>query len=229
MESTLDKIRKIRKLAEAEIKLGNDKAGNNFLAMALDLQIRAGIIEAELKEPAKYASDSVPAGERKTVEYTFIVPILQHFFGVYLVSYIGRGYKNGHVTFFGTKENVEIGIYVYHQLHEQFKNSWEGFRRRNPSAQTSMKRSYYEGLMCGVFARLNTQKKEIENELGLTIIPDPGPKEFAAQEVPDMTHKGVSTFVKHDAVTAVGIRDSRHINIGHGIKASDENTVKRLN
>jgi len=229
VSSVLEKVRKIHKLAEAEIALGNTEAGESFLAKAYDLRVRHGIVEAELKEPAKYTSEVVPAGERKTVEYNFIVPILSQFFEVYPVSCIARGYKNSRVTFYGTKENIEIGIYVYHQLHEQFKSSWEAFRRRNPRAVTTMKRAYYEGLMYGIFARLNTQKTEIENELGLTIVKDPGPKEFAKNGDPGiMDKKAVSNYVQHSAVTAAGVSDSKLINIGQGIKAGADNTVRAL-
>jgi hypothetical protein len=227
MESVIDKIRKIHKLAEAEIALGNKEAGESFLAKAYDLRARHGIVEAELKKPNKYTCETVPAGERKTVEYNFIVPILTQFFEVYPVSSIWRGYKGSCIKFFGTKENIEIGIYVYHQLHEQFKSSWEAFRKRNPRAVTTMKRSYYEGLMYGIFTRLSTQKTEIENELGLTIIKDPGPEEFAKEELNTVT-KSVSTHVKHDAVTAAGVSDSRLINIGKGIKAGADNIIKQL-
>lgn len=223
----LEKIRKIHKLAEAEIALGNTEAGESFLAKAYDLRVRHGVVEAELKEPSKYTCGKVPAGERRTVEYGFIVPILTQFFAVFPVSSIFRGDNNSCVKFYGTKENIEIGIYVYHQLHEQFKASWEAFRKRNPRAVTTMKRAYYEGLMYGIFARLNTQKAEIENELGLTIIKDPGPEEFAKNDI-KTTNKNVSTYVKHDAVTAVGVSDSKRINIGQGIKAGADNTVKQL-
>jgi len=228
MESVIDKIRKIHKLAEAEISLGNTEAGENFMAMAYNLRARHGIVEAELKEPPKYIRDDIPMGERRTTEHIFIHCILKEFFGVETVNCVKRGKANPTIAICGTKENVEIAIYVYHQLTAQYKASWAAFRRRNPSAVTTMKRSYYEGLMYGIFTRLATQKATIENELGLTIVKDPGPAEFAKEEMNVKKGTGVSTYVKHDAVTAAGVSDSKLINIGQGIKAGADNTVKQL-
>jgi hypothetical protein len=81
--------------------------------------------------------------------------------------------------------------------------------------------------MYGIFARLSAQKAEIENELGLTIVKDPGPAKFAKEELNTVT-KNVSTYVKHSAVTAAGVSDSKLINIGQGIKAGENNTVRQL-
>jgi hypothetical protein len=91
-----------------------------------------------------------------------------------------------------------------------------------------MKRSYYEGLMYGIFTRLTKQKTSIENELGLTIVKDRGPAEFAKEEMNTKKGTGVSTYVKHSTITAAGVRDSAGINIGQGIKAGADNTVKQL-
>lgn len=227
--SILEKIRKIRKLADAEINVGNKEAGESFLAKAYDLQVRHGIVLADLKEPSRYIRDDIPMGERRTVEHVFISGILREFFSVEIVNCVKRGRSSSSIAVCGTKENVEIAIYVYHQLTAQYKASWEAFRKRNHQAQTTMKRSYYEGLMYGIFARLSAQKTTIENEMGLTIVKDPGPKEFAKEEMNTVKGAGVSTYVKHSAITQAGVSDSRKINIGQGIKAGPDNTVKRLN
>jgi hypothetical protein len=218
-ERIISKIEKLYNLAknnpsEAQSEAALLKA--NELMTLYNIEI--GQLDLEKKTGREYAKEEITYTKIPT-ETAWVRLIIDEFFFVKTVSSPQRGSSTLH--FIGTKENVEIAIYVYEQLTFNFYRLWQVYKIRN-NAKTTTKQAYYAGLMKGLQDKLRSQRKHIEESHALVIVDDPGIEKATRQHFPRLVMR-TRRYNSDDRATEAGIRDGRNININAGIGGSNQN------
>jgi hypothetical protein len=184
-QDVLDKIKKLLRMDDGR---GNTQAEvEQAMAAALKLAARHGIDlnevdtaeDAEPPEPVvgeEFAPERTGGGEcaaRLPAANKYITWILEKFFRVQVIRITSWGkyevkgtMQEGPVKrlqFFGRKTNVQIAIYVYNFLRNEFAILWHDYKRRM-QAPMSSRNSFYYGLHAGLHKKLLETMGEVEVE-----------------------------------------------------------------
>ncbi len=231
--------------------LANDARGNQHqseaaLAKAYELLARHKLDKSEVVDFVR-ADETYIKGEglafegRVPTEWHYISGIIEEFFNVSAVrEFRSANYTNtvtktgkhrikgsdGVIWFIGKESDIAIAKVIYNQLYFQYKHLWNEYRSKF-YAPTKDKRNYYQGLLVGMFNRLNAEKKKIENELALVIVKDPKIEEAKQGMFENLTTKAIASFEDNERIRSAGYRDSAKIRLNQAVTAGD-NSIKLL-
>lgn len=216
--------------------LANDKNGNEHqaeaaMAKAYELLARHKLDKSDIMDFAKpgesYNKDNgFQYSKRMPTEWPYIHGILSEFFNIDTVRSFNASKNETIVWFIGKQDDIEIARVIYNQLYFQYKYLWEKYRQRT-GAVTTDKRNYYQGLMMGLYRRLREQKKNIETELSLVIVKDPGVEQAKNKFFPETKSAVLAKYQPNEHIRQAGVSDSGKIQLNKAIAANNDNNGGR--
>jgi len=220
-KSVTEKIKKLLALAtssnEHEAKLAAAKANKLLIKYNLTMQ------DVDFSEEKRNYENKTFTAPKRSVEDKFIFVILNSHFFVDVV--IGRGAtyftKSGNrrtefkYHFVGEEVNVEIAKYVHNFLTMKFKDLFNEFKKGCDGKPD--RRAYYAGLQAGLNEQLSATRKEVTEETGLVVVPDPGLEKFKFSEFGRLGSKQFSGYGNDAASREAGHEQGKKLKIARGL------------
>lgn len=221
-------IRKIEKLLalanstnEHEARLAAERA--NVLLVKFNLSMQ------ELGQDSVYKEKIVFRGRVRTNESMYITSILvEHFFVKIIRDVSGRG-KDRELKWVlvGEESNVQIAEYVFGFLQHQFEQCWKQYKKET-GATTKSRQAYYIGLHNGLNEQLKQKRKAVEQEMGLTVVPDAGLLAWMSENNPNLRKGGFGSrrATRDDDALNAGFNDGKNMKVRKGLGSDTGSDVQ---
>jgi hypothetical protein len=126
----------------------------------------------------------------------------------------------------GTPENIEVAEYVYNYVMNLTEPLWRAHRKlRESSGGTKLQ--YLAGLLRGLQAKLDLQRRELKDEHGLVWVGDKGLTDYYEHLHPKTTSSS-NWGASRSADFHAGMEDGRKLTIHRGIGSESRNRGKLL-
>lgn len=225
-EKVIDRIHKL--LAMSETTNYNKDEAENAVTKATALMTRHNLTMQEVmkygkKDEREFIRTYSCEGQRRSRESKFLYGIIQDFFFVKIL--IHREDDLHHNIFIGTRENVEIAMYVYEYLKAVFLNLWYNYKSAS-DLPANFKQSFYEGLSRGLYSKLKKERVSVEQEMGLVVVEDAGLKEATIAFFPRVTKsKALAKNVVCAQTLKSGFDQGQKIQINKSIKSNKKDLL----
>lgn len=226
-----DKILSRVKLLLALARSPNEHEAANAMRMANKYLLKYNLELADVGTPRNYSTRYLGrcTGRVQEYEYTLAHILQEHFFVcvIWTNSYDPfRNVAGRKLQISGTSENLEIAEYVYNYVMSLSKRLWAAHRRECREAGGT-KLQYLAGLLRGLHEKLDSQRRELKEELGLVWLGDSALKEYFRYLYPRTIKCGGYGVTRGERYEA-GLEDGRKINIHKGIGSKAQSRGKLI-
>ncbi len=169
-EKVLEIVKKLLALGTSP----NQNEANAAIAKANELMLRHNLSmgDVESLNLADYGEKDV--NYDFTIETKYIQDLLKRYFFVEI--FLTPGLKKWTVC--GTKENVEIALYMFSYIKNQFSSAWLTYKKLNEIEGIKGKTDFYYGAWQGLRTKLEDERSRLKQEEGLIWLGDPKLKEY---------------------------------------------------
>jgi len=234
-ENILAKIQKLLALSSSP----NQSEAEVAMSKAQEMMVRYKLTMAEVakanvitSKEEGYARETVETGKQRLHSYhDYIMNILQNFFFVKVVEssrFNYQTYKKEKIYYFlGKPTDIAIAKHTYQFLKNAFRSSWENYRK-NTGCHRSYSHSYYRGMFDGISEKLRVERKKVEQEMGLIVVPDAGLKLFVENEFPDLRQRQGRGHAHYGNAMEAGRKAGRSLQFNKPIIGGSSSNTRRL-
>ena len=232
----IDKVKKLLSLAQSD----NEHEAALAMEKAKLIINKYNLERIEHNRISPYTYKIVNHKKKRIEKYQrHICSILQKFFFVKIVySYLYDAHLNDThrtIEILGTKENVEMGEYVYFFLLNQLKMLWNTYQSKT-MARGMEKRSYWLGILSGFQKKLQLIDKKstsctnsAANSTSVLICSeDKKLVDFKEKRFPKLSHYNFKASIIYEKIYAAGIDDGKKLNLYKGLSKESEYRGKLL-
>ncbi|MBI4602724.1 MAG: DUF2786 domain-containing protein [Planctomycetes bacterium] len=203
----------------------NEHEAANAMRMANKYLLKYNLDLAELERERRFGTRRLGSSSARIQEYEYTLGhILQDHFFVMVIwtnSYDPLRNMPGRVLeISGTPENLDVAEYVYRYVMDLREPLWREHCRSREARGTRIQ--YLAGLLRGLQQKLDAQRKELKEDLGLVWLGDPALKEHYRYLYPRVSSIGLSGVRRSDGFHA-GVSDGREITIHRGVEGAAVN------
>lgn len=234
MENNKELMKRIKKLL-ALASSPNKHEAESAALKAQELMLKHNLNMQSIKADCEYIN--IEGGDheaRISTEASAVSNILiKHFFVRCYFDKQFQGYTNSgkrrYVTqlrIVGTESNIEVAKYVHDYLMHTFKALWNDYKKLN-KADIKLRKGFIWGLFHGLNEKLSEQKKKVENEMGLVVVPDHGLTRFMNSTL-NLKSGRRDTFSNNMGAFNAGKERGRNINIARGLDNDSSNSGRYI-
>lgn len=208
MQTIIERIKKLLSLATSD----NENEARLAATMANELLTKHNL-NMSVTQSHEYCRETMDIKSRANPADKFVNTLLGKFFFVTIVK--SKTIASTSYIILGTRENVEIALYVYDFLIRAFASSFKASKL--PAKDRS---GFYYGVWQGLCEQLETNRTKVQNEMGLVVVPDAGLKAYVHEQF-NVVKQRSHTVKISQGVVAAGQAEGRNMRISRGISGSN--------
>lgn len=213
----IEKIKKLLALATSDNQFEAEAASKMAQSLLLKHNISMATVEASQNEFIEISEELT----RQPVEAKFINSLLIEFFFIKII----HSKRDGQLLFLGTKENIEIAMFVRDFLKNSFKSLYKSENVKQ-AWRGKNKNSFYLGLYKGLNEQFEAQRKKAVDEAqagNALMVVDKALVRFMNKEHSDLKSKSAARINNRNAdAVENGKEHGRNLNIARGVNSANK-------
>lgn len=223
MNKIAQKIKKLLALATSD----NENEAKAATEKAEELLVKHNLKTADLKEEEEFYDRKSIEKKWATTEDKFVSSILARFFFVTVIKSRKRKAEKTVLILLGKETNVEIAMYAYEFLSRAYIDLFAAYKKETKCPAT-YRQSYYLGLTEGIAEKLKIKREDVEQSMGLVVVPDEGLKEYVQSQIGNTRPSSQRINMQSAAAKNEGQKAGRSLNINKGVSHNQGNKGKLL-